>query len=88
MTISTEIKERIEREAALLTRRGISRPGMSYDDFTKNFAQIIAQSKLDRTILEATGMDFSQMPYFEALLETLHGDGRWTFVRLRQGFGG
>ena len=74
MALNQELRERVEAAAASLTKNDFLRPGLSFNDFIKDFSELLAQAKADEIPLTAAGMDFSSMPLYEAYLEILVTD--------------
>lgn len=77
MQLSEEMNRRIEEQMAALTRDALLRPGMSYNDFTREYSELLAQAEEDEVPLRAAGFDFSTMDLYAGYLEKLvleHGE--------------
>ena len=65
MTISNEMKERIEAAMAGLRRDEYLRVDRSYNEFVREMGQLIAQAKQDQEAPAAAGMEFGEMPFYD-----------------------
>ena len=72
MAVPEELKIVIENEAAALTKKQFRRPSMSINKFIGEFSALLAQADEDKEKLIVSGFNWSRMPLFTALFETLN----------------
>ncbi len=77
MAIDPKLDKLIEQEMTALIKERLLRPGMSYNDFTGEYTNIIGQSKEDKIPLTNAGLTWNFMRKYEAYLAKLaieHGE--------------
>jgi hypothetical protein len=71
MELSPQLNDTIEREMAAVHKNDILRPGMGFDDFSKEYANVLAQADEDEAPLTRAGFDFTLMPKYYGYLDKL-----------------
>ena len=71
MPIDSKLDALIEQEMTGLTEQGMLRSGMSYNDFSGEFSDIVGQAKEDKRPLVAAGFNWDLMVKYLAYLSKL-----------------
>ncbi len=77
MSISPEMNTLLESKMKNLKRDQILRSGRSFNDFVDEFSGLLAKALESRPILEATGLQYTKMDEYNAILEKMvlvHGE--------------